>query len=151
MGHCKVCYALRKVGAQGQQLSLREAYISNLHLLLSLEPFQSLLWLGGWSNVILEFSLRLKLNNYESIKVCKYARKEGFKHVTMQVCKYACMQPNLLSILSYLSRQTIMITGIKQQFKTSTLLYAFHSDVCPIFLCLRNLSSIFHKNVWFPC
>ena len=46
-----------------QFLILREAYISILSLVLSLEPFEKFVVVGGgWSKVILVLSLRLKLN-----------------------------------------------------------------------------------------
>ena len=47
----------------GQFLTLREAYISNLSLLLSPEPFKKFVVVGGgWSKVILVLSLNFKLN-----------------------------------------------------------------------------------------
>ena len=62
------------LGARDPFLSFRGACISNLSLLLSLEPFEKFVvgewvvggwWVGRgwWSKVILVLSLRLKLNN----------------------------------------------------------------------------------------
>ena len=52
-------------GARDQLLSFREACISNLSFLLSLEPFEKFVVVGGWwSRVSLVLSLRLKPNNY---------------------------------------------------------------------------------------
>ena len=46
-----------------QFLILREAYISILSLVLSLEPFEKFVVVGGgWSKVILVLSLSFKLN-----------------------------------------------------------------------------------------
>ena len=51
------------VGRPGvNKLALEKPYISNLSLLLSLEPFEKFVVGDGWSKVILVLSLRLKLN-----------------------------------------------------------------------------------------
>ena len=75
-------------GARGQLLSRREAYISNLSLLPSLEPLEKFVVGGWWSKVSvmhivpvtrLEGFRALKSSNLEGFRVLKPSNLEGFR------------------------------------------------------------------------
>ena len=70
------------LGARDRLPSFREACISNLSLLLSLEPFEKFVVVGvmgggWWSRVSLVLSLRLKLNNYATHYTTHYTVVSG--------------------------------------------------------------------------
>ena len=80
------------LGAMGQLLSLREAYISNLSLLPSLEPIEKFVVVGGgWVVVYTKFSVKLepKLNNspqclkhtHKYYHILKHEHKNKYKHI----------------------------------------------------------------------